>query len=141
MSGHVDLCLAAAARLQLAFEATSSDAARRTLLLCAADCLDKTRPDPRLACWQQQAQRGDPVALLVEHRDLLSALGPEAWPRRKIRPSQWPAAHADALRTLERHLKGEAPCPAASRAALLDWLAPVWTRYPVLRATVEQALA
>jgi len=145
MNGQVALCLAAAARLQLAFDATQHQEQRKQLLNLAADCIDKTCPHPEksmeLALRRKANATGDQLALLVEAAQLLMPVREYGWPARRVRPGDWPAEHAPALRALEQQLKQNTACPPAAREAVLAWLAPVWARYPQLQEPVLQLFA
>lgn len=144
MNGRVALCLAAAARLQLAFDATNHQEQRKQLLNMAADCIDKTCPHPEksmeLALRRKANATGDQLALLVEAASLLLPVREYGWPARRVRPNDWPAEHAAALRALEQQLKQNSPCPAVACEAVLNWLAPVWARYPQLQEPVRELM-
>lgn len=127
----IALTLSAIVRLNMAFETTEGPT-RLLLVDCAADCLDRTKPDPSLICHHREGEANQ-IDMLVNNHALLRPQPADAWPRRRVRPSQWPASHAPALRALERHQKGDAACTRAHREALLVWLAPVWARYPQLQ--------
>jgi hypothetical protein len=145
MNGRVALCLAAAARLQLAFDASSHQEHRKQLLNLAADCIDKTCPHPEksmeLALRRKANATGDQLALLVEAAQLLMPVREYGWPARRVRPNDWPAEHAPALRAVEQQLKQNSACPPAARVAVLTWLVPVWARYPQLQEPILQLFA
>lgn len=145
MNGHVALCLAAAARLQLAFEAAVRQEDKRLLLNLAADCVDKTCPNPQfapeLAIRRKANANGDQLALLVGAVDLLLPVREYGWPARRVSPGEWPVEHGRALRPFEQMLRQQTPCPPAARETLTRWLEPAWTRYPQLREPVLALIA
>jgi len=143
MNGQVALCLAAAARLQLAFDA-APQAQKLQILHMAADCIDKTSPHPEhaaeLAIRRKANPTGDQLALLVETAERLLPVREYGWPARRVRPSEWPSTHAPALRAIEQQLKQSSPCPAVAREAIFNWLEPVWSRYPQLHEPIKKLL-
>jgi hypothetical protein len=144
MNGHVALCLAAAARLQLAFDAAVLPEQKRVLLHLAADCVDKTCPNPHaaaeLALLRKADASGDQLAFLVGAAALLLPVREYGWPARRVSPGEWPAEHARALRPFEQMLRQQTSCPAAARETLARWLEPAWVRYPQLREPVLAVL-
>lgn len=144
MNSHVALCLAGAARLQIAFDAAILPDAKQTLLQLAADVMDKTTPNPKsapeLAVRRRQAESQDQVEFLIQCAVLLLPIRQYGWPARRVRPNQWPAEHAPAMRTLEQLLMQSSP-PAFACENLAAWLTPAWERYPQLRAPCESLLS
>ena len=130
----VALTLAAVARLQAAFEASPSDHERRNLLLCAADFMDRTVPAPALKQQLQQAKPSDQVGTLVARRGNIAPVPPGLWQARRVEASALPVQHYSGVRALERYLRRERSNPTMTCERVLEWVEPVFDRYPELAA-------
>jgi len=143
MHPKVALCLAAAARLQMDFDAEWRPDVKKQLLDIAVDFIDKTAPapgrEPELALLRRASQSQDQVAFLVEAGHMMLPVREYGWPARRVKPNQWPLDQAPALRALEQVLK-QSCCPPQAAQALLTWLEPVWPKYPRLQDCCIAAL-
>lgn len=136
MSGGVALCLAAAARLELLFQSSTSLKNRHLLLKCAADCLDKTRPREELQVYTLHWDKKDQVRFLIKHRFLIDTVAPERWPGRRISAHRRPGSCAGALQAFEHVLKnGVLDQRGVSR--LRAWLTPALEVFPELSPELD----
>lgn len=128
---HVALCLSSVARLFLSFQSTNCPA-RRQLLLCAAgDMLDRTMPPADVK--SALASCSDQVGTLVRQRRRIAAVPPGLWRKSRVSPNDLGAEHYAGWRAVERALRKDFSRPQPLWAAVEQWLAPAWARYPELK--------
>jgi hypothetical protein len=136
----VALCFAAASRLELAFDASCSEAVRAQLLAAAADLMDKTVPSNAVRSKLRNTQPSDALAALIEMRQEIAAIPPGLWPKPRVKVSDLPASHVMALRTLDKVLCNKVTEPQKAKERLLAWLAPVEARHPKLYQEITEQL-
>lgn len=139
-TAQVAVALLSVFRLQHAFHRSTSAAERQTLLLAAAEVLDRTVPGADLQNDLKGKSTEAALSLLQERRSEVALVPPGLWHKARVAPNDFgDSASYSAWRALERLQKmtlENASYAERQKAAqvVLTWLTPVTSTFPDLAA-------
>ena len=135
-TAQIALALLVIRHLNNKFSRTFSDAQQRTLLIAAADVLDRTVPADSLKARLREATAPQVVDVLIEYRNDIALVPPGLWHKARTVPNDLGDGYA-AWRALERLQKmtlSTAKPVDIQKAAdtVLSWVSPTMETEPEL---------
>lgn len=132
----IALILAYTAKMQLLFDEQPKDDAvtRAFLLKMAAHFLDHSRPDTILAAIPREKDENS-VDYLARNHSRVKMLPIYRWPKWPVPAERMPQALFGPMEGMRTLIKGE-KLPPQDTLSLLDWLEPVWAKYPQFKEAI-----